>query len=194
MAAGWIISLLPGEQRRANCPANRKSTNRVFMCFHSAFTSEGNAADLVRDANFSLLQTKRVLALRRLPTIPRENIESGIKLPHCLSLKSVKAAATTLRRMTTVIVGGNAIMDGWKRQAQLLQREARGFYFAFKHPRVHWCAKLVAAGTAAYLFSPIQLIPSFIPVVGFLDDLLILFLGVKLLQRIIASGRARRMS
>ena len=45
---------------------------------------------------------------------------------------------------------------------------------------------MVAAGTAAYLFSPIQLIPSFIPVIGFLDDLLILFLGVKLLQKIIA--------
>ena len=47
-----------------------------------------------------------------------------------------------------------------------------------------WHARLVAACTAGYLFSPIQLIPSFIPVIGFLDDLLVLFVGVKLVQRI----------
>ena len=41
-----------------------------------------------------------------------------------------------------------------------------------------------ASCTAAYLFSPIQLIPSFIPVIGILDDLVVVFLGLKLLQRI----------
>ena len=73
----------------------------------------------------------------------------------------------------------------WKQQAQRIHREAQTFYFAFKHPRVRWYAKLIAAGTAGYLFSPVQLIPSFIPVIGLLDDFLVLFLGVKLLQRII---------
>ncbi|MGA8151487.1 MAG: DUF1232 domain-containing protein [Terriglobales bacterium] len=72
----------------------------------------------------------------------------------------------------------------WRQQAQQLQREAHVFYFVFKHPRTHWYARLVAVCTAGYLFSPIQLIPSFIPVIGFLDDLLVLFLGVKLLRRI----------
>ena len=47
-----------------------------------------------------------------------------------------------------------------------------------------WYGRLVAACTEGYLLSPIQLIPSFIPVIGFLDDLLVLFLGAKLLQRI----------
>ena len=50
--------------------------------------------------------------------------------------------------------------------------------------RTPWYARLVAVCTAGYLFSPIQLIPSFIPVIGFLDDLLVLFLGAKLLQKI----------
>jgi uncharacterized membrane protein YkvA (DUF1232 family) len=72
----------------------------------------------------------------------------------------------------------------WRQEAQRLHREAHVLYFAFKHPRMHWYARLVAVCTAGYLFSPIQLIPSFIPVIGFLDDLLVLFLGVKLLQRI----------
>jgi uncharacterized membrane protein YkvA (DUF1232 family) len=73
----------------------------------------------------------------------------------------------------------------WRQQAQRLHKEAHVFYFAFKHPHMPWYARLVAACTAGYLFSPIQLIPSFIPVIGFLDDFLVLFLGAKLLQRII---------
>jgi uncharacterized membrane protein YkvA (DUF1232 family) len=73
----------------------------------------------------------------------------------------------------------------WKQQAQRIHTEAQTFYFAFKHPRGPWYAKVIATCTAGYLFSPIQLIPSFIPVIGFLDDFLVLFLGVKLLQRIV---------
>jgi uncharacterized membrane protein YkvA (DUF1232 family) len=77
------------------------------------------------------------------------------------------------------------LVMSWRQQAQRLHREAQVFYFAFKHPRVHWFAKLIAACTAGYVFSPIQLIPSFVPVIGFLDDFLVLFLGVKLLKKII---------
>jgi len=73
----------------------------------------------------------------------------------------------------------------WREQVRRIHTEAQTFYFAFKHPAVPWYAKLVAACTAGYLFSPIQLIPSFIPVIGLLDDVLILLLGVRLLQRMI---------
>jgi len=73
----------------------------------------------------------------------------------------------------------------WRQWAQSLHSDAQVLCFAFKHPRVHWYARVVAACTAAYVFSPIQLIPSFIPVIGFLDDFLVVFLGVKLLKRII---------
>jgi len=77
-----------------------------------------------------------------------------------------------------------ALAMNWTRRAQQLQKEAHVFYFVLKHPRTRWHSRLVAACTTAYLFSPIQLIPSFIPVIGFLDDFLVLFLGVKLLLRI----------
>jgi len=73
----------------------------------------------------------------------------------------------------------------WKQRAQRLQKEAHVFYFACKHPRTPWYAGLAAACTAGYPLSPIQLIPSFIPGIGFLDEFLVLFLGAKLLQRII---------
>ena len=73
---------------------------------------------------------------------------------------------------------------GLKGQAQRLQREAHVCYFVFKHPRTRWYAKVVAVCVAAYLFSPIQVIPNYIPVIGVLDDLLVVFLGAWLLQRI----------
>ena len=73
----------------------------------------------------------------------------------------------------------------WRRRAPQLQKEAHVFYLAFRHPCTPWYAKLIAGCTAGYLFSPIQLIPSFIPVIGFLDDLLVLFLGAQLLRSII---------
>lgn len=73
----------------------------------------------------------------------------------------------------------------WRNQAQRVQRETQVYYFAFRHPRVPWYAKLIAACCAGYLFSPIQLIPSYIPVIGFLDDFAVLFLGKKILQRTI---------
>jgi uncharacterized membrane protein YkvA (DUF1232 family) len=75
-------------------------------------------------------------------------------------------------------------MNGWRRQVEQLQKQAYVFYVLFKDPRTPWYTKGIAACTTAYLFSPVQLIPSFIPVVGFLDDFLVLFLGAKVIQRI----------
>jgi uncharacterized membrane protein YkvA (DUF1232 family) len=89
------------------------------------------------------------------------------------------------RNRTVTILQEPTIGMNWKNQAQRVHREAQVYYFAFKHPRVPWYAKLVAACSAGYLFSPIQLIPSYIPVIGFLDDFVVLFVGAKLLQRLI---------
>src|SRR5277367_2396681 len=72
----------------------------------------------------------------------------------------------------------------WREQVQRLKKEGHVFYFAFKHPGVPWYAKVVAATSMGYIFSPVQLIPSFIPVIGFSDDFLVLFLGAKLFQRV----------
>ena len=97
-----------------------------------------------------------------------------------------KVFSTLFRRSrTTIIRQEPTIGMNWKNQAQRVHREAQVYYFAFKHPRVPWYAKLVAACSAGYLFSPIQLIPSYIPVIGFLDDFFVLFVGAKLLQRLI---------
>ncbi|QIA25975.1 DUF1232 domain-containing protein [Mesorhizobium sp. AA22] len=58
-------------------------------------------------------------------------------------------------------------------------------WFAARDPRVPWSAKLVAGMVAAYALSPIDLIPDFIPVLGYLDDLIIVPLGVILAIRLV---------
>jgi uncharacterized membrane protein YkvA (DUF1232 family) len=77
-----------------------------------------------------------------------------------------------------------AFAKNWKEQAQRLQKEAHVFYFVFKHRGTNWYARMVALCAAGYLFSPIQLVPNYIPVIGVLDDVLVVFLGAKLIQRI----------
>jgi uncharacterized membrane protein YkvA (DUF1232 family) len=76
-------------------------------------------------------------------------------------------------------------VDKWKQWARHLKRDAHALYLAARDPRVPWYAKAVALAVAAYAFSPIDLIPDFIPVVGYLDDLIIVPLGIALVVRMI---------
>ena len=69
--------------------------------------------------------------------------------------------------------------------AKTLKREVLMLWLAARDPRVPWAAKLVAGSVAAYALSPIDLIPDFIPVLGLLDDLLIVPAGIWLALRMI---------
>lgn len=71
-----------------------------------------------------------------------------------------------------------------REQWRQFEEEARVLYFVLKHPRTRWYVKCLAACPVAYLFSPVQLIPSFVPVIGFLDDFLAVFVGAKLVRKL----------
>lgn len=75
-----------------------------------------------------------------------------------------------------------------KRWARTIRRDAVAVWIAARDPRVPWYAKLVAAAVAAYALSPIDLIPDFVPVLGYLDDLVIVPAGILLIVRLIPSG------
>jgi uncharacterized membrane protein YkvA (DUF1232 family) len=70
-------------------------------------------------------------------------------------------------------------------KAKDLSSDTYALYFAARDPRVPWLAKLVAGLVVAYAVSPIDLIPDFIPVLGMLDDLIIVPLGLSLALRMI---------
>src|SRR5919205_3436966 len=70
-------------------------------------------------------------------------------------------------------------------RARQLKRETHALYLAARDPRTPWYAKLLVAGIVAYAFSPIDLIPDFVPVLGYLDDLLIVPLGIALAVKLI---------
>lgn len=79
---------------------------------------------------------------------------------------------------------GSSCALTWRRRAEQLQKQAHVFYFVFKHRRTRWYARLIAACSAAYVLSPIQLIPNFIPIIGCLDDVLVILLAARMIQRI----------
>ena len=75
----------------------------------------------------------------------------------------------------------------WRDRARELKRDAFTLYLACKDPRTPWYAKFLAALVVGYAFSPIDLIPDFIPVLGQLDDFILVPLGVLLVRRLISA-------
>ena len=69
--------------------------------------------------------------------------------------------------------------------AHALKRESLALYYAARDPRTPWYAKVLAGAVVAYALSPIDLIPDFIPVLGYLDELLLLPLGIWLALRLV---------
>ena len=73
----------------------------------------------------------------------------------------------------------------WRQKVAALKADTYALYLASRDPRVPWRAKVVAGVTVAYALSPIDLIPDFIPVLGYLDDLVLVPLGLALAIRLI---------
>jgi len=85
--------------------------------------------------------------------------------------------------------------ERWRAWARWLKREVYALYLAYRDPRVPWYAQVVVVCVVGYAFSPPDLIPDVIPILGYLDDLLLLPLGVALAIRrippdVLAEGRA----
>lgn len=90
----------------------------------------------------------------------------------------------------------NSLIDKWKQRAQDLKKETFALFLAYKDPRTPWYAKVFTGFVVAYAFSPIDLIPDFIPVLGYLDDLVLVPLGISMAikmipQEVLAECRAK---
>ena len=78
-----------------------------------------------------------------------------------------------------------AFLAEMKQRARHLKEETFALYLAARDPRTPWYAKLLVAGIVAYAFSPIDLIPDFVPVLGYLDDLILIPMGIALAIKLI---------
>jgi uncharacterized membrane protein YkvA (DUF1232 family) len=77
------------------------------------------------------------------------------------------------------------MLEKLKQCARHLKAETFALYLAARDPRTSWYAKLVLAGIVAYAFSPIDLIPDFVPVLGYLDDLVLIPLSIALAIKLV---------
>ncbi|GIX26984.1 MAG: hypothetical protein KatS3mg123_0865 [Burkholderiales bacterium] len=73
----------------------------------------------------------------------------------------------------------------WRARARALKREVYALYLCARHPRTPWYAKLFVGLIVAYALSPIDLIPDFVPVLGYLDDVVLLPLAILLALRMV---------
>jgi uncharacterized membrane protein YkvA (DUF1232 family) len=73
----------------------------------------------------------------------------------------------------------------WRQQTRRVKTETYTLYLAYKDSRTPWYARLFAALVVGYAFSPIDLIPDFVPVLGYLDDLILVPLGAALALKMI---------
>jgi len=78
-----------------------------------------------------------------------------------------------------------SLLADLKQRARLLKAETFALYLATRHPETPWYARLLVAGVVAYALSPIDLIPDFVPVLGYLDDLILIPMGITLAVRMI---------
>ena len=78
-----------------------------------------------------------------------------------------------------------AVLDRLRQWAHAIKRDVHALYLAARDPRVPWYAKFMAGCVAAYALSPVDLIPDIIPVLGYLDDLVIVPAGIVLALRMI---------
>lgn len=76
-------------------------------------------------------------------------------------------------------------IDKLKNRARRLKAEVAALYFAARHPNTPWYAKLFIVAIVAYALSPIDLIPDFIPILGFLDEIVLLPLGIGLALKMV---------
>jgi uncharacterized membrane protein YkvA (DUF1232 family) len=79
------------------------------------------------------------------------------------------------------------MLEIWKQWARAIKRDVHALYLAARDPRVPWHAKALAIAVAAYALSPIDLIPDFVPVLGYVDDLIIVPTGIALVVWLIPS-------
>jgi uncharacterized membrane protein YkvA (DUF1232 family) len=79
----------------------------------------------------------------------------------------------------------STLFEHVRQWARALKRDVLALYLAARDPRVPWYAKAVAACVAVYALSPIDLIPDFIPILGYLDDLVLVPLGIWVAIRLI---------
>lgn len=76
-------------------------------------------------------------------------------------------------------------MEKWRKLARGLRAETYAVYLACKHPRTPWPARAVGALVVAYALSPIDLLPDWIPGLGYVDDVALIPLGISVMLRMI---------
>ncbi|KAB8141376.1 DUF1232 domain-containing protein [Chloroflexia bacterium SDU3-3] len=114
----------------------------------------------------------------------------GVWYPHPRCEQPRQARQPALPHFSATIhpMNQQPLLQRLRQWARALKRDVVALYLAAQDPRVPWYAKAVAACVAAYALSPIDLIPDVVPILGYLDDLILVPLGIALAVRLIPAA------
>ncbi len=117
--------------------------------------------------------------------LPKQNVagSSPVSRSHFVHTLEIEFSSLSLYRLDASI-----LMTKWKIRAHALKSSAMAVYVAVRDPRTPWYVRVLAVCVATYALSPIDLIPDFIPVIGYFDDLIIIPLGIALVVRLLPAG------
>jgi len=89
------------------------------------------------------------------------------------------------RHSVDAVATKSGVLNSLRDRARHLKADTLALYLACRDPRTPWPARLLAVAVVAYALSPLDLIPDFIPVLGYLDDLIVVPLGITLVLKLI---------
>ena len=102
-----------------------------------------------------------------------------------MALEAWKNRVTRLRSRHALFTWHIIALEAGKNRVEQLKVETYALYLAYKDPETPWYARAFAVCVVGYALSPIDLIPDFIPVLGYLDDLIIVPLGITLAVKMV---------
>src|SRR5262245_39509365 len=108
--------------------------------------------------------------------------------PHLLAWRHVTKCLRAIRDVADVFEAretSSTMRQRARHWAHLVKRDVRAIYRAAHDPRVPWYAKALAFCVAGYALSPIDLIPDFVPILGYMDDVIIVPLGILIVVKLI---------
>lgn len=120
------------------------------------------------------------------PPLERAEVSCFLRteFPGRASRRAIQEDNDTIRK-TGDPLNAREMIEAWQGRGRQIRTDVYALCLAHRDPRIAWYTKALAACVAAYAFSPIDLIPDFIPILGYLDDVILIPLGVALVLKMI---------
>ena len=167
--------------------AAKEMSGRVTAATTSAAPIQRTTVTIAASSPVSWnVRSQRPVASRTCRPIPNVNSVAASHVP--IVRRTIRIISRRLRTLFGGAAYNRSVLQRLKQWAREIKLDVVAIGIAARDPRVPWYVKLLAATVATYALSPIDLIPDFVPVLGYVDDLIIVPAGILLTVRLMPVG------